>query len=241
MRTSNPTLSDKVFQSAPIAAGTEVMTLDGTVNRSIFSVLLTMAAGYWSYSQPELGSMFMIFIIAGFVIALILTFKQSLAPLLTPVYAVAEGLALGSLSLFCETIYPGIVFQAMGLTIGVLFGMLMLYKSQVIQVTDKFRMGVASATFGIFIFYMVTMLLRWFGVEVGFLHNGGLLSIGISLFVVGIAALNLVLDFDFIEKAARSGQSPKYMEWFGAFGLLVTLVWLYVELLNLLMKLQSRD
>jgi len=242
MRTSNPALNDKMFKSGSMAAtGGDVMTLDGTINRTIFSVLLTMAAAFWSWNQPQLGSMYIPFIIGALIVAVIICFKPTLAPVLTPVYAVFEGFVLGTLSLFAETFYPGIVFQALGLTLGTLFCMLMLYKSGAIKVTEKFRMGVMAATAGIFVMYLISFVIGMFGGNVSFLHDSSLLSIGISLFVVGIAALNLVLDFDLIERAASSGRSPKYMEWYGAFALLVTLVWLYIELLRLLMKLKSRD
>lgn len=241
MRTANPALNDKVFEGVGVTSPDQAMTLDGTVNKTLLSIAITMVAGYWSYSTPQLGSMFYIFLIAGFVMAMIISFKQTLAPVLTPVYAVLEGLALGSLSLFADTLYPGIAFQAISLTFGTLFALLMAYKSGWIKATENFKLGVVAATGGIFIVYLLSFIMSLFGAQMSFLHDNSMLSIGISGFVIVIAALNLVLDFDFIENAAGSGSAPKYMEWVGAFGLLVTLVWLYIEILRLLMKLQSRD
>jgi len=241
MRTANPALNDKVFQGMHSSASTEVMTLSGTVNKTAFSLLITIAAAYWSWQHPAMGAYYIPFILAGLVVALIITFKKTLAPCLTPVYAIVEGLALGSISLFAETMYPGIVFQAVSLTFGTLFCLLMAYKSGWIKATENFKLGVVAATGAIFFVYLLSFILSFFGVSMSFMHDSSPLSIGISVVIVVVAALNLVLDFDFIENAAESGQVPKYMEWYGAFGLLVTLIWLYIEILRLLMKLQARD
>ena len=178
--------------------------------------------------------------VAGFILALITIFKPVWSPFTAPIYAVCQGLLLGGLSASFNAIYPGIVMQAVGLTFAILFMMLFAYKSGLIKVNKKFRTGVVAATGGIFIFYMATWVLNMFGVNMGFAFGSSLVSIGISLFIVAIASLNLVLDFDFIEKSAQRG-APKYMEWFGAFGIMVTLIWLYLEILRLLAKISGRD
>jgi uncharacterized YccA/Bax inhibitor family protein len=190
-----------------------------------------------------MGVLFLPFAIASFVVAIVINFKQSWAPVLTPVYALGEGAVLGAFSMYANRYYPGVVFQAVVLTFGVLFSMLFIYKTRMIQVTDRLRTGVSAAMMGICVFYLITFVLSLFHVNVGIMSGNGPLSIGISLVVVAVAAFSLLLDFDFIEKAAGSGSLPKYMEWFAAFGLLVSLVWLYMELVRLLSKLQasSRD
>jgi uncharacterized YccA/Bax inhibitor family protein len=177
--------------------------------------------------------------LGGFVVALVTIFKKSWAPALSPVYAALEGLALGSISAIYEARYPGIVFQAVALTIGTLATMLIAYKTRAIKATENFKLGVVAATGAIALVYVMSAVLGLFGINVGFMHSAGWLGIGISLLVVFVAALNFVLDFDFIEKGAEQG-APKYMEWYGAFGLLVTLVWLYLEILRLLSKLNRR-
>jgi uncharacterized YccA/Bax inhibitor family protein len=156
-----------------------------------------------------------------------------------PIYALLEGLFLGGISAIFEAQYPGIVIQAVSLTFGTLFCLLLAYRSGIIKVTENFKLGVAAATGGIALIYLATLVLGLFGVRMPFIHESGLIGIGFSLFVVVIAALNLVLDFDFIESGAKSG-APKYMEWYAAFGLMVTLIWLYIEILRLLAKLRSR-
>ncbi len=240
MRTANPALSDRAFSGVPRVAGGEVMTLDGTINKSVISVGITIAAACFAWSRPEAMGLIIPALIAGLVVSLIIIFKQTTAPFLTPVYAVCEGVALGAISFAFELKYSGIVVQAVALTFGTLFALLMAYKSGLIKATENFKLGVVAATGAIFLFYLVTMVLSLFGYSMSFMHGSGALSIGISAVVTVIAALNLVLDFDFIEKAADSKSMPKYMEWFAAFGLLVTLVWLYLEILRLLAKLQDR-
>jgi uncharacterized YccA/Bax inhibitor family protein len=179
-------------------------------------------------------------LIGGLVLALVTVFKKEWAGFTAPGYAVCEGLVLGALSAIFELQYPGIVMQAVALTFGTLFCLLMAYKTQIIRVTEKFRLGVFVATAAIALVYLVSIVLGFFHIQVPFMVGSGLVSIGFSLFVVGIAALNLVLDFDMIERGAEAG-APKYMEWYGAFGLMVTLVWLYMEILRLLAKLRGRD
>ncbi len=241
LRTSNPVLSDRVFtgeRSQINSVG--VMTLDGTVNKTLISILVTTIFGYWAWADSTIAAMGFVGAIAGLILALVISFKHTMAPTLTPVYAAAEGIFLGGISRMADTAYPGVVFSAVSLTFGTLFCLLFAYKSGYIKATENFKLGVVAATSAIALVYLITMIVSLFGVAVPFIHSSGPLSIGISVFVVIVAAANLVMDFDFIENAAKSGSAPKYMEWYGAFGLLVTLVWLYLEILRLLLKLNQR-
>jgi len=256
MRTRNPALNtDEFLGTAPASIGTaaETMTVQGTVNKTAILLLLVVVSAGWvwkkftSYPLPAAapeaaaavapwlyGGLF-----GGLVLALVTVFKKSWAPVTSPLYALAEGLFLGGLSSMIEARYPGIVIQAVALTFGTLFALLIAYKSRLIVVTARFRMGVVAATGGIFLVYLFSLVAGLFGLQVPLIFGSGLVGVAFSLFVVVIAALNLVLDFDFIERGERNG-APKYMEWYGAFGLLVTLVWLYIEILRLLTKLRSR-
>ena len=182
----------------------------------------------------------MLGLIGGFIVAMVTTFKKQWSPVTAPIYALLEGLVLGGLSAMLELRFPGIAIQAVSLTFGTLFVLLIAYRSGWIQVTQKFRLGVIAATGGIFVFYMLEMILGFFGVQFTSVNGSGIIGIGFSLIVVAIAALNLVLDFDFIEQGVQAG-APRYMEWYGAFGIMVTLVWLYLEILNLLSKMRSRN
>jgi len=251
IRTANPALNDKTFAPAPGQTisrdPAQVMTLNGTVNKTgLLMLALFMAASvpwnrfFESGGTAPMGAFIWGGMIGGLVLAIATMFKKHWSPITAPAYAVAQGLFLGGLSATFEMMFPGIVMQAVSLTMFVLFALLLAYRSGMIKATENFKLGVTAATGGIFIFYMVSMVLGMFGVNLPMLHGGGIMSIGISLFVVVIASLNLVLDFDFIEQGAESG-APKYMEWFAAFGLMVTLVWLYLEILHLLAKLNSRE
>ncbi len=162
-----------------------------------------------------------------------------MGPITAPIYSVLEGFFVGGISAVFEAQFPGIVMQAVGLTMCTLFGLLAAYKSGLIKVTENFRLGVIAATGRIALIYFLSFILRFVGVGIPFIHDSGLIGIGFSLFVVAVAAMNLVLDFDFIESGAQLG-APKYMEWYAAFGLMVTLIWLYIEILRLLAKLKSR-
>lgn len=178
--------------------------------------------------------------IGGLIFALVTIFKKTWAGVTAPAYAVLQGLFLGGISAIFEAQFPGIVIQATGLTLGTLASLLLLYKLGIIKPTENFRLMIVSATMGIGLLYLVSFVMNMFGsTGIGFIHSNGLMGIGFSLFVVAIAALNLVLDFDFIEQGSEQG-APKYMEWFGAFALMVTLIWLYLEMLRLLAKLRSR-
>lgn len=178
--------------------------------------------------------------IGGLVLALITVFKKTWAPVTAPLYALVEGFFLGAISAVYNAQFGGIVMQAVMLTFGILFALLFAYRSGLIKATENFKLGVVAATGGIALVYLASIALGFFGIKIPLIHESGLVGIGFSLFVVVIASLNLVLDFDFIESGVEQG-APKYMEWYGAFGLMVTLVWLYLELLRLLSKLQSRD
>lgn len=245
MRTSNPALNAKTFQG--LSRTDEVMTVNGTVNKTGVMLVLLVISAAWVWNKffvsggnPQAVMGWMIFgLIGGLIVAMVTIFKREWSPITAPAYALLEGLALGGISAIFEAQFQGIVIQAVALTFGTLFGLLMAYRSGLIKVTENFKLGIVAATGGIFIVYLVTMILGFFGVSVPFIHGSGLMGIGFSLFVVVIAALNLVLDFDFIEHGAERG-APKFMEWYGAFGLIVTLVWLYLEILRLLAKLNSR-
>jgi len=242
MRSGNPALNKKTFENLTNTSG-GVMTLDGTVNKTAISLGLLMLAAYYTYANAIIDYIFIGFI-GGFVVALVTIFKKEWSLITVPIYAVLEGLALGGISkIFADAYYPGIVTQSIMLTVGIFFTLLLAYKSKLIKPTENFKLGVTAATGGIALFYLISMLFNVFGGSPSPLLDpsvGGFWGIGFSLFVVVIASLNLVMDFDFIEEAAESG-APKYMEWYGAFGLLVTLVWLYLEILRLLAKLNGRD
>jgi len=243
MRTSNPALNEKAFRGQ-VAIG-DAMTLQGTVNKTGLLLLCVVATAAWTWglSHSEapgaalpwmMGGVF-----GGFVVALVTIFKKEWSPITAPVYALLEGLALGGISAIFERTYPGVAMQAVGLTFGTLFIMLLAYKTGMIRATQKFKLGVIAATGGIAVLYLVEMVLGLFHVTVPAINGSGPLGIAFSLFVVVIAALNLVLDFDLIETGVQGG-APKYMEWYGAFALMVTLIWLYLEILRLLAKARRR-
>ena len=246
MRTANPTLNAKTFDVArPLVAG-EAMTIQGTVNKTGLLLILTVlpAALVWNQffatRDPSVaGPWILIGALGGFIVALVTVFKKNWAMVTAPVYAVLEGLFLGGVSAFYELQFQGIVIQAVGLTFGTLAALLMAYKSGVIKATENFKLGVAAATGGIALVYLISIGMSFFGLRMPYLHDAGPIGIGISVFIVVIAALNLVLDFDFIERGAEQG-APKYMEWYAAFGLMVTLIWLYLEILRLLAKTRRR-
>ncbi len=244
MRTSNPALNAKAFERfGPAAAVGEGMTVEGVVNRTAFLLLLLAATATWTWSQTfagaPVGGFLLGGLLGGFAVALVTIFKPAWSPVTAPIYAALEGLALGGISALFQASYPGIVIQAVALTFGTLFALLVAYRSGLIPVTENFRLGVVAATGGIALFYLVSIVLGFFGIRIPLIHESGWLGIGFSLFVVVIASLNLVLDFDFIEHGAEHG-APKFMEWYAAFGLMVTLIWLYLEILRLLSKLRSR-
>src|SRR5579883_334661 len=244
-RTGNPGLNEKTFASLPrLGIGVEGMTLKGTIDRSFLLLIVLMLAALWPWSQfmasgdaQAVSSTMLLGLIGGFVLALIISFKASTAPYLAIPYAALEGLAVGGISAVLEQHYPGIAIQAVGLTFGVLAVLLVAYRMRWVRATAQFRAMVIGATGGIALLYLATMILGFFHVAVPVLYAATPLGIGISLVVVGVAALNLVLDFDVIERGVAGG-APKYMEWYAAFGLMVTLVWLYIEILRLLSKVR---
>lgn len=244
MRTSNPALNEKAFKGE-VSFG-EAMTLQGTVNKTGLLLLCVVVTSAWTWGMahsetPEAALPWMMGgVLGGFVVALVTIFKRNWAPFTAPIYALLEGLALGGVSAFFEKSYPGVAIQAIGLTFGTLFVMLLAYKSGVVRATQGFKIGVIAATGGIAMFYLVEMVLSFFfHIQVPAINGSGPWGIAFSLFVVIIAALNLVLDFDMIEGGVKMG-APKYMEWYGAFGLMVTLIWLYLEILRLLAKARRR-
>ena len=245
-RTGNPGLNERTFSALPRPAlADERMTLQGTVNKSFLLLVVLMGCALWPWSQylsgntAVLGPSMLIGLIAGLVLALIISFKATLAPYLSIPYAACEGLAIGGISAVLEHRYPGIAMQAVALTFGVLASMLLAYKAGLIRATQRFRAIVIGATGAVMLLYLVSMVLGLFHVSLPFLYGSGALSLGISLLIIAIAALNLVLDFDMIESGVAQGV-PRYMEWYGAFGLLVTLVWLYLEILRFLAKARGR-
>ena len=244
MRSGNPVLKDSTFQQ-PFGIAGDRMTLAGTVNKTAMLLAMTLitAAYTWgrfmeSRDASTISGLLLLGAVGGLVVAMITVFKKTAAPYTAPIYALLQGLALGGISATLEVRFPGIVIQAVALTFGTLFSLLAAYRSGLIKVTENFKLGVVAATGGIFLLYLVSFVMGFFGRSIGFIHNSGTIGILFSGFVVVIAALNLVLDFDFIESGVEQG-APKYMEWYGAFGLIVTLLWLYLEILRLLTKLRD--
>ncbi len=255
IRTSNPALGQNTFSDfqrsqygGSLIDASARMTLNGTINKTGILLLCAVATAAWTWNSfmqtrdlSFAGPAIMIGAFGGLIVAFITAFKKTWSPVTAPIYALLEGLVLGGLSAMFELRYPGIAMEAVALTFGTLFVMLMLYKSGIIKVTQKFRIGVVAATGAIFLFYMAQMLLSFFHVSFfSSVYGNGIVGIGFSLIVVAVASLNLVLDFDFVEQGVAYGV-PKYMEWYAAFGIMVTLVWLYLEILRLLSKLRSRN
>jgi uncharacterized YccA/Bax inhibitor family protein len=243
MRSHNPALRDDVFTATRLDGG-GTMTVQGTVNTTALLLVLAVATATASWVLGTSGGSgvagwVLVASLAGLGVAIATIVRPRWSPVTGPIYALVEGVVLGLVSMWFEASYPGIAIQAVALTFGVLGAMLVLYKTRVIKVTQRFRAGVLAATLAIAVVYLVSLVLGLFGVRVPFLNDASPLGILISLAIVTVAALNLVLDFDLIERGARSG-APAYMEWYAAFGLLVTLVWLYLELLRLLAKLRER-
>jgi len=251
-KSGNPTLSENKFRDTVISISNEnSMSIKGTLNKFGFMLLMLMGSAFYSWkefaeSEGTSSNLMPIILggaIGGFVIALIISFKREWSPYLAPLYALLEGLFIGAISAMYNTIYNGIVLQAVGLTFSVGIGMYFLYAFRIIRATEKFRSILFSAMAGIAIFYLATFVLRLFHVDIDqsmpFINGGGMFGIGFSLIIVAVAAMNLILDFDMIEQGAEMG-APKYMEWYGAFGLMVTFVWLYLEILRLLSKINRR-
>ncbi len=253
MKTSNPALGDQTFrnlagsQYGGAIDATDRMTLSGTVNKTGILLICAFATAAWTWhlflqsrDMAAVAPLMLVGGIGGFILAMVTVFKKEWSPATAPVYALLEGLFLGGISAMFDLRYPGIGLEAVGLTFGTLFVLLLAYSSRLIRVTQKFRLGVVAATGGIMVFYLMEMVLGFCGVHFNAVNGSGMLGIGFSLFIVAIAALNLVLDFDFIEQGVAYG-APRYMEWYGAFGIMVTLVWLYLEILRLLSKMRDRN
>lgn len=241
MQTSNPVFRNDPFATAGYSANT--MTIGGAVGKTVILLVLALISGAASWTLASRGINVMPIAvgaaIVGFLVALGTTFKPQWSMVLAPLYALLQGTFVGAISQFFNAQYEGIALAAAGGTAATLSGMLFAYQIGLIRATDTFKRVVISATLGIAIFYVVMMVLRLFGIQMPAINGSGLLGIGFSVFVVIIAALNLILDFDVIEQGARNG-APKYMEWYGAFALMVTLIWLYLEILRLLAKIMGR-
>ena len=260
---SNPILNIKKFNSD---SSSDSMTMQGTINKTLilFAILMSTASLTWiktigtlkanevvvTSSSEEISRLsyvpdgIMPLVIGGcliaFIVAMIIIFNQKSAPILAPIYAAIEGVAIGGISAMFEYMYPNIAIQAAGLTLAVFFAMLMLYRFRIIRATEKFKAGLMSAMIGILILYLVNLFAGFAGYDLPLINDTGFWGIALSLFIVAIAALNLILDFDLIEEGVK-GKAPKYMEWYAGFGLMVTTVWLYLEILRLLAKLRSSD
>ena len=226
------------------------MTISGTVNKSFLLIGIVFLTAFWSWQQafpggwtfgsaPAIPIWYLPAAIGGFVLGLVIIFKPTTSPILVPIYAAVEGIILGAISAIFEFRYPGIVFQAILCTMGTFLALLTAYRSHLIRATENFKLGVVAATGGIALVYLMQIILGFFGIQMPFIHDSGPMGITVSLVIVVVAALNLVLDFDFIEKGAERG-APKYMEWYASFGLLVTLIWLYIEMLRLLSKTRKK-
>ncbi len=241
MRSSNPVLNDKTF--AGLRESTGRMTINGTVTRALILLVIVFGTALFTWDRVRSGDVAgaMPWVlggaVGGFIFCLITCFAKPAAPFTAPLYAICEGLFLGALSALMEARFKGIVLDTVLLTGGTLFGLLMAYRSGLIKATENFKLGVFAATLGIGLVYLVGFVMGLLGKNIPYIHESGWMGIGFSLFVVVIAALNLVLDFDFIEQGEATG-APKYMEWYAAFGLMVTLIWLYIEFLHLLAKLR---
>ena len=239
LRSGNPALQSSTFRNHLTGTYYDKMTLSGTVNKTALSLVLVIISAGYSWGNPAMHGLVMPASILGLILALATVFKPTISHITVPAYAVVQGTFLGVISMIFEAQYPGIVVQAVFLTFGTLGSLLLAYMSGLIKATENFKLGVAAATGGIFFLYLINFIMGFFGSGVGIISGTNMMGILFSGFVVVIAALNLVLDFDFIEEGAEMG-APKYMEWYGAFGLLVTLIWLYLEILRLLSKLSSR-
>lgn len=247
MNASNPALSPRVFEKWSAESSSGTMTVQGTVYKSLTLAGLVTASFVWIWARfsvegVEAARPFMVGgFIGGLVLALITIFVAKASPVTAPLYALCKGLALGGISALVETRFPGIVFQAVALTLGIFLGMLILFTSRTIRATPAFTKGVMIATLGVGAVYLISFLMNAFGgAGLPYIHQGGTIGIVFSGVVIVIAALNFITSFDLVERGAQTG-APKFMEWYAGFGLLVTLLWLYIEVLSLLMKLRSRD
>ena len=247
-KSGNPIFKEDTFRPINFdREGQEVMSLQGTINKTgLLLLFVGVGAVYsWNYALKietwETLKMYSIgCAIAAFVCAIVLNFKKEWAAYLAPAYSLLQGVSLGIISCLMDYIFPGIALQALTITMAIFGVMLLAYKFKLLQATPMFKKVVIISTIGIGVVYLISIGMRLFGAEMPFLHDNSPIGIGISLFIVVIAALNFILDFHYIEENVKNG-APKNMEWFAAFGLIVTLVWLYIEVLRLLSKLRSND
>lgn len=242
-QSNNPVFNEKVLQKVGSHSAEGAMTIKGTINKMAFLLLLVMAAAVYAWGAPARQQDIMPFLwggaLGGFALAIVISIKKEWAPYLAPAYALAEGLFLGVISVYYSSLYEGIVLQAVGITFATFLAMLILYRTRIIRATEKFKAIVFTATAGIALFYVLALVLSFFNINIPFLHEGSTIGIIFSLVVVVVAALNLIINFDLIETGAAQG-APKYFEWYASFGMLVTLIWLYLEILRLLAKLNRR-
>lgn len=247
-KSGNPALGEKAFSQTYTVYGDEAMTVKGTLNKFAVLFLLTMATAGLAWkmaaSGVQIGTYMWVSLFATLGIGLLITFKKSVVPYAAPIYALFEGFFVGGISAYYnyafQKIAPNIIMQAVLLTFGVVIAMYLLYKFNIIKASPLFKKIIITATIGIALFYLINIGLHFAGIRIPFLHEGSPIGIIFSLVVVGLAAMNLILDFDLIENGAKMG-APKYMEWYGGFALLVTIVWLYLEILRLLSKLAKRN
>ncbi len=246
-QSGNPTLSEKIFERSADRTETGLMTVRGTIVKFGFLLMMVIVGAvytwnmYYNMQQTSMSTFLMIGLFGGMITGLVISFKPTLAKYLAPAYGLLEGFVLGAFSAIINDMFkeknPDLVITAVGLTLGVAVAMFLLYSFRIIKPTQKFKAVIVSSIMGIGIFYLITIVLSLFHINIPFMNigNSSPLAIGINLFIVAIAALSLILDFEMIEVGANTG-APKYMEWYGAFGLLVTMVWLYLEILKLLSR-----
>lgn len=247
MRTSNPALSGEVFKGLDYVSAEETMTMQGTVAKTGLLMLFMLLTAGWTWMKfyqsggnpAAVSTWITVGAIGGFILAMATIFKKEWAPVTATLYALCEGFFIGGISAMFEAQFPGIVIQSTALTFGTLAALLFAYRTGMIRVTEGFRTGLIIATGAIALLYVSAIILSFFGVSLSFIYQGGFFGIAFSLFVVAIAALNLVLDFDLIDQGASRGL-PKYMEWYCGFALMVTLIWLYIEILRLLSKIREK-
>jgi uncharacterized YccA/Bax inhibitor family protein len=242
-QSNNPVFKEDMFRKAPVGTIEGRMTIAGTIGKMGFLLALVLCAAVYSWGVLDRNQNIMPFLyggaFGGFILAMVIIFKKEWSPFLAPAYALAEGLFLGTISVLYSQVYEGIILQAVGLTIATFIAMLVLYSTRIIRATEKFKAVVFTATAGIAIFYLIAMVLHMFNIEMPYLHDSSTIGVIISLVIVVVAALNLIMDFDLIETGSAMG-APKYFEWYASFGLLVTLIWLYLEILRLISKLNRR-
>ncbi len=242
---SSPVLTEKTFNNYQTIDATDSMSIKGTAGKTMVLFFLLLGTGALSWNMTSTNPQQVMLwvwggVIAGLILAIVTSFKPLWSPFTAPLYALAEGLFLGAISFMYNAQFNGIVVQAVSLTLGVLFLMLLSYQSGWIKATEKFKRGIFAATGAICLVYLATWILGMFSINIPYIHGSGKFGIIFSLVVVVIASLNLILDFDLIERGVEM-RAPKTLEWYGAFALMVTLVWLYLEILRLLAKLNSRD